>query len=122
MELLPFGVDVIIIQPGPINTEIWDKAPTPEENPFKEGLYAEALKRFYKLVVEGGKKGLPPVDIAKVIFKALSASKPKTRYVKTPGFFVRVFLPKHLPTRVFDRLIAKILGLLPNSFHQSSKG
>lgn len=118
MELIPFGIDVIIIQPGPINTEIWDKAPTPEENPFKEGLYAEALKRFYKLVVEGGKKGLPPLEIAKVIHQALRASKPKTRYMKTPGYFMRVFLPKRLPTRVFDRLIAKVLGLLPKSFHK----
>lgn len=120
MELLPFGVDVIIVQPGPINTEIWDKAPTPEENPFKDGLYAHALKRFYEFIVQGGRKGLAPVEIAKVIHKALIASKPKTRYVKTPGFFIRVFLPKRLPTRVFDRLIGKLLGLLPQSFHEDS--
>ena len=121
MELIPFGVDVIVIQPGPINTAIWDKAPTPEENPFRNGLYTEALRRFYKLVVEGGKKGLPPIEIAKVIHKALSASKPKTRYMKTPGFFTRVFLPKRLPTRVFDRLIAKLLGLMPQKFHKPSQ-
>ena len=119
MELIPFGVDVVIIQPGPINTAIWDKAPTPEENPFRNGLYTEALRRFYKLVVEGGKKGLPPIEIAQVIHKALITSKPNTRYMKTPGFFTRVFLPKRLPTRVFDRLIAKLLGLLPQSFHTS---
>lgn len=116
MELLPFGVDVIIVQPGPINTEIWDKAPTPDENPFKDGLYGDALTRFYDFVIEGGRKGLPPVAIAQVIHKALVARKPKARYVKTPGYFLRVFMPKTLPTRMFDRLIGRLLHLSPKRF------
>lgn len=118
MELLPFGVDVIIVQPGPINTEIWDKAPTPDNNPYMQGLYSDALTRFYNWIVEGGRKGLPPQSIAEVIYTALTCHRPKARYVKTPGYFLRVFLPKRLPTRVFDRLIGRILHLLPHLFHQ----
>jgi NAD(P)-dependent dehydrogenase (short-subunit alcohol dehydrogenase family) len=121
MELLPFGVDVIIVQPGPINTEIWDKAPTPEESPFTDGLYDASLTRFYNWIVNGGRKGLPPRSIAEVIYKALSARSPKTRYTKTPGYFTRVLVPKYLPTRTFDRLIGRILHLLPHQFHQSTK-
>jgi len=111
MELLPYGVDVIVVQPGPINTEIWDKAPTPESSPYQGSPYEPALRRFYKLFVEGGRKGLPPQAIAEVIYTALTHPKPKTRYVKTPGYLSRYLLPKLMPARRFDRLIGGLLGL-----------
>ena len=118
MELLPFGVDVIIVQPGPINTEIWDKAPTPETSPYQGSPYEPALRRFYKLFVEGGRKGLPPQAIADVIYTALTHPRPKTRYVKTPGYVTRYLLPKWMPVRRFDRLIAKLLGLSRHALDQ----
>ncbi len=120
MELLPFGVDVIIVRPGPINTEIWDKAPTPDNNPFTDGFYGHSLTLFYNLIVKGGRRGLPPIAIAEVIYQALTSTNPKPRYTKTPGYFMRVFLPKWLPTRVFDRIIGRMLDLLPERFHKSS--
>lgn len=116
MELLPFGVDVIVVQPGPINTEIWDKAPTPETSPYQGSPYEPALRRFYKLFVEGGRKGLPPQAIADVIYTALTHPRPKTRYVKTPGYMTRYLLPRWMPARRFDRLIGKLLGLTRGAF------
>lgn len=119
MELLPYGVDVIVVQPGPINTEIWDKAPTPETSPYQGSPYESALRRFYKIFVEGGRKGLPPQAIADVIYKALTHPRPKPRYVKTPGYITRYLLPRWMPTRRFDRLIGKLLGLKRGSFDQN---
>ena len=119
MELIPLGIDVIIVQPGPINTEIWDKAPTPETSPFKSSPYRDALERFYQLIIEGGRKGLPPNSIAKVIYRAISARRPKTRYVKTPGYFSRYILPRYLPTRSFDRIVARMLHLSQARFQTS---
>jgi NAD(P)-dependent dehydrogenase (short-subunit alcohol dehydrogenase family) len=118
MELLPYGVDVIVVQPGPISTEIWDKAPTPEESPFTGSPYESALRRFHKVFVEGGKRGLPPDSIAEVMEEALDARRPKTRYVRTPSPLTRYWLPRLLPARRFDRLIGKLLGLQPMRFHK----
>jgi len=117
MELLPYGVDVIVVQPGPISTEIWDKAPTPEESPFAGSPYERALRRFHKVFVEGGKRGLPPERIAEVMEVALDARRPKARYVRTPSPLTRYWLPRLLPARRFDRLIGKLLGLQPMRFH-----
>ena len=121
MELLPFGIDVIMVRPGPINTEIWDKAPRPEENPFADGLYHHSLTLFYNWIVKGGYQGLPPSAIAEVIHKALISARPKPRYTKTPGYFMRVLLPRLLPTRTFDRLMGRILALTPKAFHKAYK-
>ena len=48
-ELMPFGVEVISVRPGPINTEIWDKVLTPEESPLDDGLYRDYSGGFTTL-------------------------------------------------------------------------
>ncbi len=116
MELLPYGVDVILIQPGPIQTAIWDKAPTPENNEFNQSPYQSPMTAFYHLAVGTGKKGLVADEIASIVQDAIECKKAKTRYLKTPGYFTRYFLPKILTARVFDRIIGKMLGLLPHLF------
>ena len=118
MELLPYGIDVIIIQPGPIQTAIWDKAPTPDNSPYQNSPYLKALTKFYTFFVEDGKKGLPAIEIAKIVKKSIENPKASARYVKTPGRLMRYWLPKILPTRTFDRKIGDLLGLSPEKFHR----
>ena len=119
MELLPYGIDVIVVQPGPIKTAIWDKAPSPEEHPSITGPYGPALRRFHQNFIETGKEGLPADEIAIIIEHALTVKKPKVRYVRTPGFFTRYLLPQWLPSRFFDRLVGRLLGLTPQEFHKN---
>ena len=120
VELMPFGIDVISVRPGPINTEIWNKAPTPEESPFDGGLYRDSLRRFYDFIVRGGRKGLPPVEIAKVIYRALMARRPKAHYTKTSEYFTRLLISRLLSTRQFNKVIGKLFNLTPELFdHQS---
>ena len=64
-ELLIYGVDVILIEPGPIKTAIWDKAPDPENNEFNGTDYEPALRRFNKFFIQMGKKGFNPDIIGK---------------------------------------------------------
>ena len=119
LELMPFGVEVISVRPGPISTEIWDKAPTPEENPFSDGLYRDALRRFYDFVIRRGRKGLPPIEIAKVIYTALTARRPRPRYVRTPEYLTRVLIPRLISTRRFNLIIGKLFHLTPELFHRA---
>ena len=121
MELLPYGVDVVLVQPGPIRTAIWDKAPTPENHEYQDSPYQNGLKRFYNLFVKFGYQGLDPDEIAKIVQKAIESKSPCTRYVKTPGYFQRYLIPKLLPTRWFDQVIAKILHLKPELFWRKPK-
>ncbi len=121
MELLPYGIDVILVQPGPIKTAIWDKAPTPEKHEYQDSPYQNGLKRFYHLFVKFGYQGLDPDEIAKVVETAIEKKSPCPRYVKTPGYFQRYLVPKLLPTRWFDQVIAKILHLSPQLFWRKPK-
>lgn len=118
MELMPYGIDVIIIQPGPIRTPIWDKAPTIDQSPYGNSPYANALIKFYNFVIEGGKKGLDAIEIAKIVKHSIESSKPAARYVKTPGSLWRYWMPKILPTRMFDRQVTHRLGLSPKNFNR----
>ena len=111
-ELMMYGVDVILIEPGPIKTAIWDKTPDPENNEFLGSDYEKALGRFYKLFIEMGKKGLDADIIGNRIKSILQNPSPKIRHVITPNRFINYTLPGILPTRMFDKMVGKGLGLI----------
>ena len=113
-ELLIYGVDVILVQPGPIKTAIWDKAPKLEDSPFKGSIYENALKQFHSFFINKGRSGYEAEVVGKLIFKIFSNSKNKTRYVITKDRLLNYTLPGILPDRFFDKLIAKSLGLIKN--------
>ena len=108
-ELMLFGVDVIIIAPGPIATPIWDKAEAQDMSQFKDTAYAPALVHLEAFLGKLAKSSLPPERIGEAVRHALTAAKPKTRYTVTPTPVVE-FLSTRLPKRRVDRLIARQLG------------
>ena len=111
-ELMIYGVDVILIEPGPIKTAIWNKTPDPENNEFIGSDYESALGQFYKLFIEMGKKGLDPDIIGNKVKNILQNPRPRIRHVITPNRFLNYTLPGILPSRMFDKLVGKGLGLL----------
>ena len=111
-ELMIYGIDVILIEPGPFKTEIWDKAPSLENNQFIGSDYEKSLKKFYKLVIDFGRKGWNPDIIGNRIKKILKQKKPATRHIITPNYFSHYFISGILPSRFYDKLIAKKLNLL----------
>ena len=111
-ELLIYGVDVILIEPGPIKTAIWDKVPDPEDNEFLGSDYEPSLERFYKLFIQLGKKGFDADIIGNRVKSILQDPKPPIRHVITPNRLQNYTLPGILPTRIYDKLVGKKLGLL----------
>lgn len=110
-ELMIHDVDVVLIQPGPIRTPIWDKVPNIDDNPFINTEYESALRKFTKGYISIGSKGLSPHIIGQRIVKIMNTNKPKTRHVITPNIFKDYLIPGYLPDRLVDRLTAKMLGL-----------
>ena len=116
VELMPAGIDVIIIEPGVIATPIWDTSLKLGERLLSEmpkvafeyygGVIAAVKKRAMR-----GTGGLPPSVVADVVVEALTAPKPKTRYLIGRDARIRALLQK-LPDRVRDRLIARQLAKL----------
>ncbi len=107
-ELMLFGIDVVIVAPGPIATPIWDKADALDPESLAHTPYVSALRIARQSIAEG-RLGLPPERIGEVVHIALTTARPKTRYVVTPTKMVE-WLTTVLPKRVLDRIVAKRLG------------
>jgi NAD(P)-dependent dehydrogenase (short-subunit alcohol dehydrogenase family) len=101
-ELLPFGIDVVIIGPGTVQTPIWDKGSIDE---FEETRYMSSMTKFLSLMVENGKKGMPLDECSRRIANIFETEKPKTRYALVQGKFKNWILPLLLPDRVLDRYV-----------------
>jgi len=112
-ELMIHELDVILLEPGPIKTPIWDKVPDIEKNPFLNTEYGESLRKFnkgYLKAVEA--EGFPPKIIGEKVLDIMQTNKPKTRYVITPKIIKNYFIPGFLPDRWVDRMVGKMLGLI----------
>jgi NAD(P)-dependent dehydrogenase (short-subunit alcohol dehydrogenase family) len=109
-ELMPFGIDVIVIGPGPIKTPIWDKGGQADFSKYENSPYLEPLKRARAMMQARGRTGYPPEKVAKLVHHVLTAPRPRVRYQITPDWLMRGVLSA-LPKRLVDRLIAVRLGL-----------
>jgi NAD(P)-dependent dehydrogenase (short-subunit alcohol dehydrogenase family) len=112
-ELMLFGIDVIIVGPGAVATPIWDKAEQVPTAAWETTPYEPALRRFRDYALKSGRAGYPPEKVAEVIWTALTAQKPATRYPVVIHAFANWTLPRLLPRRWVDRTIAGRLGLKP---------
>ena len=109
-ELMLYGIDVIIVAPGPIATEIWDKAELEDVAQLQNTDYYEAGKKVKQFAISGGRGGMPVEKVSDVILRALTAAKPRVRYSITPNRF-RSWASSVLPKRFVDNIVAKVLGL-----------
>jgi NAD(P)-dependent dehydrogenase (short-subunit alcohol dehydrogenase family) len=116
-ELRTAGVEVSIVRPGGIATPIWDRGIGAAEQirermpPEGESVYGKALDATRSAATEIGRNGLPPEAVAKVVEHALTARRPRTRYLVGRDAKIRAALAKVLPDRVFDRMIARAMGI-----------
>ena len=112
-ELMLYGIDVIVIEPGAIKTPIWDKAEKQDASPYQHTDYAGLLEKFQRNFISRGRAGSSPEKVAQVIREALESKNPRTRYALPDRFFKGWLLPRLLPDRALDRRIASQIGLTP---------
>ena len=111
-ELMLFGIDVVIIEPGTVNTAMYDKGEKEDLSEFKPTAYWEAVQKFQKFIVtEARTNGLSPERLGEAVHVALSTAKPKVRYAVIPQRFKNWILPRLLPAGMVDAQLAKMLGL-----------
>ena len=108
METTPFGIDVVVIEPGLIRTEWSGIAANHLEETAEGSAYASQIKAVANSMrsESTNKRQSPPSVIADTVEKIVTARKPRTRYVV--GFAAKplVTLRHILPDRAFDRLIS----------------
>ena len=111
-ELMLFGIEVVIVAPGPVKTPIWSKGQDVDMSTYKNSPYLPALQKVAAYMKHLDSIGLPPEKIAERVFEALTLARPKVRYQIAPDP-LRHLMTAFLPKRMVDRIIAKRLGLMP---------
>ena len=111
MELLPYGIDVILIYPGTFKTNIWEKTDAVDISKYKGTDYFSSLQKFLNFTVKEREKGLSPEVLGKTVLKSLTTKHPQTGYVVGPNKFLASVAPKILPERMMDRIISNMLGM-----------
>jgi NAD(P)-dependent dehydrogenase (short-subunit alcohol dehydrogenase family) len=111
-ELRLFGIEVVLIEPGTVNTAMYDKGEREDLSEFKQTEYWETVQNFQKFIVaEARNHGLSPERLGEAVHVALSTAKPKARYAVVPQRFQNWTLPRLIPVRMLDAGLAKALGL-----------
>ncbi len=108
-EMTPFGVDVILVEPGPYRTEIWNSSP----RILPEGSAYESFLRKLEQAIDAhvAKDARDPQEVAVVIADALEARTPRFRYPVSPQARIGLLLRGILPTKVHRRFVMRLLGL-----------
>jgi NAD(P)-dependent dehydrogenase (short-subunit alcohol dehydrogenase family) len=116
-ELRPWGIHVVAIEPGSIATPIWEKGSESATeiidgmSPEARELYGETVSKVAELARKLGERAIPPERVAKVVERALTARRPRTRYLVGIDAQAQVLLDRLLPDRAMDALAARMMGL-----------
>jgi NAD(P)-dependent dehydrogenase (short-subunit alcohol dehydrogenase family) len=115
-ELRPWNISVSIVEPGSIDTPIWNRGEaTADEigsrSPQREALYGQAIEAYRKVVKSTAERGIPPEKVAKTIEHALTASRPRSRYLVGIDAKVQARIRPLIPTPVWDWIVARMMGL-----------
>jgi len=107
LELAPFGIHVVIIEPGPIITEWNTLSRDSLLEASRGGAYEERAQRVHATMERGdtGWAGNPPDVVAKKIVKAATARRPRIRYPVGKGAGSVVLARRMLPDRAFDAMV-----------------
>jgi NAD(P)-dependent dehydrogenase (short-subunit alcohol dehydrogenase family) len=111
VEVAPWGMHVAIVEPGTIATPIWSKPQraVDETAPAAAALYGPRLERFRTLAAQRSATAAAPVStVADAVEHALTAPKPRTRYLVGPDAKRRARVQR-LPDRARDRVLTRFL-------------
>jgi NAD(P)-dependent dehydrogenase (short-subunit alcohol dehydrogenase family) len=116
LELRPWGIRVVLVEPGSIDTDMWRGA----EAQFDSEVAAMDAehRRLYDGLLTGARKMIrttarraAPVDVVTAaVVEAITAERPRTRYVVGREARVQLLIKAALPDRAYDALAARMLG------------
>lgn len=115
-ELRSFGIRVSLVEPGSIDTEIWRKGEAEADaaiaalSPRGRELYGRQLAGVRRTAQRTARHAIPAQKVADAVEHALTASRPRARYVVGTDARVQLALQALLPTHLLDRVIARITG------------
>ncbi|WP_413943755.1 SDR family oxidoreductase [Bdellovibrio sp. HCB-162] len=111
-EMRSLGVKVILIEPGPIQTPIWEKSIEHSQDLKKHisgeqmKIYGSAIEALTSAVEDVARSAVPVSWVTDKVLHAVNAPNPKAYYLIGKGICFQAFLAKHLPVKWLDALLA----------------
>lgn len=121
MELRPWGIHVVLIEPASIHTDAVQKVKDDAERVVSEmdwghlEMYGDTYQAMTSRALEREKSGSDPDVVARAVLRALRAKRPRTRYVVGKDGRLLAFLAGWAPDRLFDAMRVRLFGL-PKKF------
>lgn len=112
-EISRFGVKVILVEPGPIKTAIWEKSLAKSHDleqrlsPEMRKVYGPVLKALAAGVEKTAASAVAPEKVTRVVLHAIHSEKPHPYYLVGKSIRFTAFLVKYLPTGPLDRIISQ---------------
>ena len=117
LELAPWGIAVALVEPGAIQSQIWQRATMSATRtlggvaPESLALYAQPLARMQDVMAGAAARAIPAEAVAQVVARALTVPSPRARYLVGKDARFRAVLKWLLPDSAQDRLLTWFLGL-----------
>lgn len=121
LELRPWGIHVILIEPATIHTEAVDTMEGGAEQTLSQFTeiererYAEAYRSMTRRTLARERTGSSPDVVAETVIHALTTKKPKTRYLVGKHARALAFIARWAPDPLFDQIRLRLFGL-PRTF------
>jgi NAD(P)-dependent dehydrogenase (short-subunit alcohol dehydrogenase family) len=115
-ELRPWGIHVALVEPGSIRTPIWEKGLTEIDAAMERwpaaamDLYGDAIPRMRRITEQTSSRAIPPDRVAKAVEHALTASRPRTRYLVGADARAQAMI-RRIPDRPRDAMVARMIGV-----------
>ena len=117
MELAPWRIPVVLVQPAQTDTDMWRtaeqvlEAATAGLSPAHRALYAEHIEGWRRSIPRSVKAAQPASTVAEVVERALTTARPRARYVVGAGPRVQSAVARSLPTRLRDGVLRAQMGV-----------
>ena len=109
-ELRPFGVRVVLVEPGPYRTDIFGRNRTVAKNADDASPYAPYLAKLEAVVAKLEPKMGDPVEVADLVVRLLTDPRPRLRYPLGPGVPARLWARRVLPFEGVEKIIQRVVG------------
>ena len=115
VELQQWGIHVALIEPGAIKTPIFRKGQNyvgkllDDYPPFARELYRPGIEAMQAAYLEMERTALPAKEVAKVVHHALTAKRPRTRYVVGLDAKIQGLIARFAPDRLKDWLLIRLV-------------
>jgi len=118
-ELRPLGVRVVLVEPGAVRTDIWEKGRRYADDmerllpPEGTSLYGDAITGLRRAMDQQDRSGMPPEQVAHVVARALSSARPRARYLVGRDAQAAGVIARLLPDSAKDAIVRMVGGLQP---------